>query len=260
MEDDDVPDHGDGPDYLAPDAIEAMELRDALRSLYLLGDDPYMTMQAVNVSVVDHFIMGLEYETLTRLLHDERTPGPEALFLSAQAQMWLLRTFRERAKNVIKWAGNGGLPAKIAALEKDEGYRHLGRELRAAQLRELLENPPLIERLRTDLRLCHIPFRRLEHIRISLAKHEVAKKQGSIALAPGYGRINAWCGSLDYQIEKGNVILGTISRRDIADELRAMQDRTSIRSDEKIASFDAFMDADHDDPFAPFDAAAEGTR
>ena len=69
----------------------------------------------------------------------------------------------------------------------------------------------------------------------------------SVALTPGYGRINQWCGSLDYQMEKGRLVLGTISRRDIADELRAM--KGDVPTKEHLASFDAHMDANFADPF-----------
>ncbi|MEZ0219103.1 MAG: hypothetical protein ACAH22_02285 [Tardiphaga sp.] len=236
-----------------------MELRDALRSIHLLDEDPYLTMQATNVSLVEYLIMGLEGDVLQKLWQEERTPGPEAAFLSAQTQMWffavyeLLRTVRSRSRDFIIWAANGGLLTMIAGLEKDLGYLHPGRELRADQLRELLARPELVDRLRDDLRVSHIPFRRLEHLRISLAKHEIAKKRNSIALAPGYGRINQWCGSLQYQIEKGAVIIDFVCRRDIADELRAMADREEIQTDAEIAMFDAVMDQEPGDVASLFE-------
>jgi hypothetical protein len=83
--------------------------------------------------------------------------------------------------------------------------------------------------------------RTFRYIRIALAKHQVPGKAKQIAYAPGYGRINQWCGSLDYQLERGRVILGQISRRDIADELRAMGDRASVPSEDDLKSFDEFM-------------------
>ena len=62
-------------------------------------------------------------------------------------------------------------------------------------------------------------------------------------------RINQWSGSLDYQLESGRVILGKISRRDIADELRLLADRRKIPTDADLASFDKFMKGPHEDPF-----------
>jgi hypothetical protein len=257
--DDDIADRDNYPTYLRSDQIGAMELSAALSALVLLGNDPFLRMQANNLSVVDHFIMDLEYETLRKLLDEERTPVPEVMFLSAQSQMWifaayeLLRTWRQQAKEVLKWSRSGGLKTKLAVFEKDQGYTHVGRKLRATKLLAVLDNPSLVQQIHTDMRISHIPFRRTEFIRIALAKHEVAGEPNSVAYAPGYGRINQWCGSLDYQTEKSQVILGNISRRDIADELRALNDRSNPPTDEHIASFDAFMDLDPEDPFASID-------
>ena len=81
---------------------------------------------------------------------------------------------------------------------------------------------------------------RLEHLRIGLAKHEVRGLKNSIAFAP-VGRINMWCGSLDYEIGSGNVVLDVVSRRDIADSLRGTTDHSSLPSEEHLKSFDNFM-------------------
>ncbi|MDA4848589.1 hypothetical protein [Hoeflea poritis] len=78
---------------------------------------------------------------------------------------------------------------------------------------------------------------------MSFAKHEVRGRNNSIAYAPGYGRISMTNGSLQYQLENGPVILDTISRRDVADELRALNDQSSIPTDEDLQGFDEFMRA-----------------
>lgn len=246
--------------YRDPAEIEGLELTEALRSLQFLGDDSYLNMQAFNLSVVDQFIMRLEYDTLRKLHEEESTPA-EAMFLSAQSQMWifaayeLMRTWQERAAEIIKLHQNGGLQHKIAHLEKETGYLHVGRTTRAAQLREVLADPSIVEKIKLDLRVVHIPFSRLSFIRVALAKHQVQGRRNSIAYAPGYGRINQWCGSLDYQLERGRVILGNISRRDIADELRALSsNRDKPQTDEEIASFNEFMKGLPDEnPFAADD-------
>jgi hypothetical protein len=242
-----VEDREDFPDYRPCGEIGAPELSDALRALYLLGDDPYLRMQAFNLSVVDQFIMQLEYDVLRRLRDEESTPGPEAIFLSAQSQMWIfaayevLRTWRERANDVLKLCKNGGLRLKISALEKELGFLHVGREIRAEQLRRVLDDPTIVQKIEDDLKISHIPFARLEYIRIALAKHEVSGNKKSIAFAPGCGRINQWCGSLDYELETGGAVIGNISRRDIADELRATANRNNPPTDEDLELFDHFM-------------------
>ncbi len=222
------------------------ELTSALHSLELLHGELHLGLQVTNLTVIDQFIMGIEQHTLQEYIRTDKTP-PEAMFLNAQSQMWifaayeLLRTWRARAKDVIKWAENGGLEMKAKSLEEDQGFIHSSRQMRAKQLRDVAANPTRIETIKTDLRRAHIPFSRIEHLRVSLAKHEVRGRSGSVAYAPGYGRINMMNGSLQYQLENGPVILDTISRRDIADELRALNDTTKVPTEEDIASFDEFM-------------------
>ena len=171
---------------------------------------------------------------------------PKTVFVSAQSQMWifaayeLLRTWRQRAKDFRKLASDGGLELKLAALKKDGGFVHFGREVRAGQIEKVLEDPGRIEAIGDDLKRTYIPFTRLEAIRVSLAKHEIHKRHNSVALHPGYGRINQWCGALDYEIEVGRTSLGTINRRDIAEEIRAFP-RMDVPSDEDLAAFNAFM-------------------
>jgi hypothetical protein len=248
MEPDDyIEDRDDFPEYRAAEEVSELELSNALRTLQMLGDDPYLRMQAVNLSVVDQFIMRLEYDAL-RKLQDEESLGREGLFLSAQSQMWifaayeLLRTWRQRAKDVLKWSENGGLEQKIKALERKLGYYHVGRKIRADQLRLVRDDPTMITKIKVDLRITHIPFGNLEHIRVALAKHEVRGEQKSIAYAPGFGRIDQWCGSLGYELEfRHGSLAGTVSRRDIAEGLRAIADRSSAPTDEDLASFDECM-------------------
>lgn len=259
MSSDDFQDADDHPHpsegYRHPDDISLHELSDALLSLHLLGDDMFLRMQANNLALIDQFIMQHETELLQTYLQRERTPIEHATFVSAQSQMWifaayeLLRTWRQRAKDSIKLHENGGLVPKAKALEQDQGYFHLGKKARAHQLRGLIADPTLIARLRAELRLTHIPFTRMEYIRVALAKHEVSGKARSIAYAPGYGRINMFCGALEYQMSNGPIIIGNISRRDIADEIRALSDRAYIPSAEDLKSFDESMNP----PANPFE-------
>jgi hypothetical protein len=72
-----------------------------------------------------------------------------------------------------------------------------------------------------------------------MAKHQVYGKAKSIALTPGYGRINKWCGPLEYELEAGQVIFGNISRRDIAEAISSLNDRSQMPAVETIADFGA---------------------
>jgi hypothetical protein len=245
---------GEGPDYRRPEQIGPSEFRNALAGLHLFNDDPYLRMQAFNLEIIDRFITGLEYDVLKKLDREEATPMPEAAFLSAQSQMWIfaayeiLRTWRQRARDIIKWADHGGLKAKLESYEKNLGYRHFGRQVRAAQIRRVLADSSIIDRIKVDLRRIHMLFAQLEAIRVSLAKHEVRGRAHSVALMPGYGRINQWCGSLEFEMENEAYSMGTISRRDIAEGIRALAVEKTPPTDEEIASFDAYMRGPKDAP------------
>ncbi|MBU1334779.1 MAG: hypothetical protein KJ944_16975 [Alphaproteobacteria bacterium] len=239
--------------YVWFDQIDWSALRRGLSSLELF-DDPYLSLQITNLEIVDRFITEIEQDALQRV--GDKMDIAHLAFLNAQSQMWifsayeLLRTWRQRAKDVVKLSKTGGLVLKIEALKRDQGYLHPTRQLRAKQLERIAADPKIIETIKEDLRRTHIQFALLEHLRVSLAKHEVSGKPKQIAYAPGYGRVNSWCGSLDYQLESGRVILGTLSHRDVADAIRALADRTDIPTDADIASFDASMRvSDFPDPF-----------
>lgn len=248
-------DDGDEPRYKAQAEIEQSALNRALCNLRLLGDDPFLRMQAFNLAIVDQFVTNLEYEVLRKLFDEERTPVPEATFLSAQSQMWIfaayeiMRTWRQRTNDMIKWYDNGGLETKLEALEEDIGYQHFGRSYRASQIRKVIADPSIIEQIRQDQRMTHILYARLAAVRISLAKHELKGRSNSIALSPGYGRINQWCGSLDYELENGQYSMGYVNRRDIADDIRGLLSADGPPTDEEIASFDEYMRGPPKPPF-----------
>ncbi len=246
-EDEYIEDYGDEPHYRTFEEINFSDIRNALRKLHLLGGDLYLQMQAFNLAIVDQFLTELEYKVLQKLIDEERTPTLEATFLFAQSQMWIfaayeiMRTWRQRAKDMIKWSESGGLEAKLKALEKDADDHHVGRHIRAGQIKRVLADPSVNDLIRDDLRSTHILFAQMETIRISLAKHEVRGQNKSVASSPGYGRINQLCGSLDYEFESGAYSLGYISRRDIADGIRSLLTSDATPTDEEIEQFEAFM-------------------
>jgi hypothetical protein len=243
----------EGARYKALASIQPNELRHAFRRLTLFGDDPYLSMQATNLGVVDMFCLQLEANLLQLQADQEKTPMAETGFLLAQSQMWIfavyeaLRTWRQRANDVIKWSENGVLAQMIDSYRSELGYNHIGRRARASQLEQFQQDPALLQSLRLDLRRVHIPFHRIEHVRMALAKHEVRREKNSVAFAPGYGRINMWCGSIDFELSNDRYIMGFINRRDIADELRALHDG-SVPTENELASFDSFMNGKEELP------------
>jgi hypothetical protein len=153
--------------YLKPEQIDTMALATALRKFELFDNDPFLRMQAINLNIVDRFSMDLEYRILRELFDTERTP-PAAHFLSAQSQMWifaayeLLRTWRQRAKEIVAAIDNGGLQQMLNNLKSvDDGYMHIGREFRIDQLEEIIKNPDRAKLLEGQLRITHCDFRRL---------------------------------------------------------------------------------------------------
>lgn len=130
----------------------------------------------------------------------------------------------------------------------NSGYLHPSREIRANQLQRILDNPETAAEIAVDLQRSHIDFRRLEYLRISLAKHEIAGKKNLVAYAPGYARIHRDTGFLEFELANEKYIIGYITRRDITDEIRIRAAKAPPQSDDELASFDSFMKGAGDRP------------
>lgn len=246
-DEDDLEDHygDDTPPYRPQSEIGAGEIPASLGKLVFF-DETYLRMQAHNLDAVDAFLNQLEEQTLRELWSEDRTPR-SAFFLSALTQMWifaayeLIRTWRERVRHIVKLADNGGLGHRLASLQaKQASMMNPGRESEIKRLEQAIQDSAIVERAREDLRRVHISFSRLEFIRIALAKHEVRGREKIPARAPGYGRINHWCGSIEFELSRENIVYGNINRRDIAEGLRFMTDGPAP-TEEDNASFDTFM-------------------
>ncbi len=114
-----------------------------------------------------------------------------------------------------------------------------GFQIRIDQLKRARDEPDLLAKLDADLRRTHILLKRLEGVRVWLSKHEVAGKRNSIAAAPGLSLINRYTGSLEFELSHDSVILDTVSRRDIADHMRAIPGEPPTA--EELASYDQIM-------------------
>ncbi len=242
----DFEEHDDGPRYDAPEAIDSMALYQSLSNLVFFADDIYLRSQAQNLNLVDQFITSLEYKVLRELFDTDSTPDTH--FLLAQSQMWifaayeLLRTWRQRASEIIKWHANHGLEQKLASLkERDKAGSHFGLTIRIEQIERVLHDEAIVAELARQRRHTYIPFTRLEWVRVALAKHEVSGNPNQAALMPGYGRINNWCGSLDFELENGKYSMGYINRRDVADSIRHFDFAADPPDDKHIESFDVYM-------------------
>lgn len=232
--------------FSRPD-FEPNALANALGSLNMLGDDVYLRMQATNVGLVDNFLNQLEAQVLREMVEQDGTPT-SAFFVQAQTQMWifalyeLIRTWRGRSKQMVAWADNGILDKKVEEYRRPMSYKHHGREMFAISLDRLRTQPGLLQTLRDDLARTEQPFTLIEMLRMTLAKHEVAKVKGSIAYSPGYGRIDRFTGSIQYEISNDHAIFDTLTRRQIADMFRAIP-KLEVPSEESRRSFRLFVES-----------------
>ena len=185
-----------------------------------LFDDLFLSMQGQNVMLVDSYLRDLERDLLRELIEIERTPLPATLIVSALSQMWifavyeLLRTWRQRVKDLKRDAQK---PAgQQAAHSKFAGMYYQG------QLAHLRKKPAYAKKLDRAVTLMEPLFRRIEALRMNLAKHEVPKLHGVPAMAPGYGRIDGMTGSISWQVDLGNNLVDLVSRRSLADQLKTL--------------------------------------
>jgi len=214
----------------------------ALRTLPLFTD-PYLHMQAMNLDLVDGFLVEQETQLLHEYFEQERTPLPTAMFVSALCQLWifglyeLLRTWRQRARELLRWskevhalpAGDrpGRLAAKRREIEKRAADPRSAEAFHWPVYEAAASDPTFGEAIRKAVDRSERLFRRIEAFRVTLAKHEMPGLPGSFAMAPGYSRIDMIDGSIYWQVVlRGNEV-DLLSRRTLADECRRLAlDRT----------------------------------
>jgi hypothetical protein len=201
-----------------------------------LCDELYLGMQALNIAIVDESLEAQESRLLGEYIEQERTPVMTAMFVSAQSQMWVfalyefLRTWRQRVSDLLTWADKleqvpeGDRPATIT--EQRSRVEARARESRDADARwsvfERANDPTFADELRAARDKTERFFREVEAVRMSLAKHEVPRKYGMYAKAPGYGRIDMDTGSILWHVTVGNDEVLAVSRRGLADGARAL--------------------------------------
>lgn len=198
----------------------------------------YLSMQAQNISLVDEYLENLEANLLREYLELEKTPVHTAMFLSALSQMWifsfyeLLRAWRQQVKKLIEY-GDG--LASLTGREREQEIHNQRKRLKKAssviriedawyneEFRRAEDNPQYIQDLKQAKQSLELLFRRLEGLRITLAKHEIPKREGLRAMAPGYGRIDMRTGSIYWTVTYKDGTCEIISRRSIADECREL--------------------------------------
>jgi hypothetical protein len=219
------------------------QIREALESLPIL-DDLYLRMQAMNIDLVDAYLSGMENDLLKEYTEIERTPIEMALLVSALSQLWifglyeLLRTWRQRASDVARFSEG------LRALDQSERKGRIAEQKRKLKASVALNGSEVIywrpyEKAARDEKFAEVIysavdqserlFRRIEALRVSLAKHEMPKEKGSFAMAPGYGRIDNTDGSIYWQVVLQGNEVDIVSRKSIARDCRALlEDRSHV--------------------------------
>lgn len=227
--DDDHPDHDKHDDvpYESWDKLDFSIITMGMKRLPFFKDDLYLGMQAMNVGVADSVITEHEYALLRKWFEIERTPTEMAMAVSALSQMWIyglyevLRMWRDRHYQFEKLRQNGGIDPKIENMPDDDPL-NLTVEVRKRQLLRFKDDAAYRAKIDETWAKIEPVYRMTELFRMNLAKHCAPGKDGAVPRAPGYGRINRWCGAMDYELIEKDGYYSILNRRNIADALRTV--------------------------------------
>ena len=196
-----------------------------IKFLPFYEDDLYLGMQAMNIGISDSVITNYEYELLREYIEIEKTPSDTALAVSALSQMWVyglyevLRLWRDRKYQFSKLFSNGGIDLKINGMSDDDPI-NITIETRKSQLKRYKDDSGYRTKIDETWDRIEPVYRMVELYRMNLAKHSAPGKNDVMPRAPGYGRINKWCGTMDYELIQKDGGYAVMNRRDIADCLR----------------------------------------
>ena len=216
--DDDIP-------YVGWDELDFSVITIGMKRLPFFKDDLYFGMQAMNVGIVDSVITEYEYGLLREWFKIEKTPTEPAMAVSAMSQMWIyslyevLRMWRDRRFQFRKLLESGGIEMKLSSMSDDDPV-NLTLEIRKKQMARFNEDAAYRDEIDEAWVRIEPVYRMTELFRMNLAKHCAPGKDGMIPRAPGYGRINRWCGAMDYELINNSGYYVILNRRDIADALR----------------------------------------
>jgi hypothetical protein len=241
-ESDDDPEGDGAPEIAEQSGREARALFDALGSLPLFREgNVYLSMEARNIAIVDAHLRNLENQMMRAYYEGEGTPTMEVTIVSAMSQVWifglyeLLRTWRQLVSQLIAYDNDlapiRGAPdfdeKKVAIYatrrQKSKGPAHsreLAESIYGRPFRRIEWEPAFAAELQAAKDAVQPVMRRIEELRIALAKHEVRGASGVRAHAPGYARIDVISNSLVWMVVKKDGYSEMISRRSLPDDLR----------------------------------------
>ena len=228
---DDKDDHTDDLwPYLDLDQIDFSRMYSVLQQL-LFMDDLFLNMQAMNIAASDRLITCMEYSLRDQHRPDERVPLHSFIEVSALSQMWifalyeLIRLWRQRWNYLAKQRANGMLKQVAEqTMTRAEAQKNTALLIRAHQARSVLDDPTLLERVTEQFATLQPVWTHVEALRMNLAKHGAPGGQSTIVpMMPGHGRIDFYCGALNYDVVDRSGTYTTFNRRDIADALRMLE-------------------------------------
>ena len=217
-EDDELP-------YQSLDDIDFSVVTMGWRRLAMLENDLYLGMQGMNVGITDAVITDWEYSLLREYIEIERTPTELALHVSAFSQMWTLavyevmRIWRDRVFQFRTWHVNSGIDQAISNLSDDEPL-NMTKNVRKKLLERFRDDATFRDRSDSEWQIFEPVYRSTELLRMNLAKHAAPGNNSVMPRAPGYGRINSYCGAMDYEVIDREENYYFMNRRDIAEGLR----------------------------------------
>ena len=223
MPSDEEPSPSENDEYIPyPFEVDSQRMMTVFQA-FVLFDELYLHMQAMNVALVDQYLLDLERDLWREYIETERTPVASAHFVSALSQMWifstyeLLRTWRQRIRELIQIADTKKRPKKI---DQPFDELNLNKHLREHAIDKALNTPGYADLLRRHDEIMLPIFRQCEAVRIPLAKHETAKSKTVLPHSPGYARINPFCGAMDFEVIYPDHSFEYINHRDIAEAIR----------------------------------------
>jgi hypothetical protein len=188
-----------------------------------LFDNVFLSMQGQNLMLVDFYLRDLEDDLLREYMERERTPVQSAMFVSAMSQMWifaiyeLLRTW----KQMVKELRSGGTLSPSKSRDHSS-LPNISEDMREHHRSKYANDVVFHEEVEAASKVIDPLYRRIDALRINLAKHEIKGIRGSVAPAPGFGRIDMTNGSIYWMVDLGDSAVDIVSRRTIADELRSI--------------------------------------
>lgn len=182
----------------------------------------------------------IEVDLWREYIETDSTPLQSMIFVSAISQLWifglyeLLRTWLDWVSKLIEHRKRFEREAqvlehragRVVRVEKQndevQEAENLNDHFYTESFRGVENDPSYVNELRYARDLVRPVSRKIELVRVTLAKHEIPKAKGKRAFAPGYARIDSATQSLCWIVRLKDGTEDLISRRRTADMCRRL--------------------------------------